>query len=154
MCMHEPTLLIIEDASDQAALVRVAARSAFPALDVRVAGDGQEGIAYLDGSASFRDHSCHRFPHLVILDLLMPKIDGFGVLEWIRAGSIPRSLSVVVLTASTDPEHQQRALAFGADAVYIKPSDLDDLSVTVKEIVLRWIGVPRPVSTDYRRSIS
>lgn len=153
MCMHEPTLLIIEDASDQAALVRVAARRAFPALDVRVAGDGQEGIAYLEGAAPFQDRGCHRFPHLVILDLLMPKIDGFGVLEWIRDRSIPSPLPVVVLTASTDPEHQRRAIMLGAEAVYIKPSDLNDLSVTVKEIVLRWIGVPRPVSPNLCRSM-
>ena len=53
--MPDPTLLVIEDAREHAILVRVAARRALPGLDVRVAGDGREGIAYLAGTPPFQD---------------------------------------------------------------------------------------------------
>ena len=135
----DPTLLVIEDAAEHAILVRVAARRAFPGLDVRVAGDGREGIAYLAGSAHFRDRSFHPFPDLVILDLLMPDIDGFGVLEWIRDETNLSSVPVVILTVSTNPEHERRALALGATAVHIKPADIQELGDVVKEIVRKWM---------------
>ncbi len=138
----DPTLLVIEDTTEHAILVRVAARRAFPGLDVRVAGGGREGIAYLAGSAPFQDRSFHAFPDLVILDLLMPDIDGFGVLEWIREHEMLRPVPVVILTVSTKAEHEQRAVALGAEAVYIKPGDLDELGDLVKEIVRKWMPVP------------
>lgn len=137
--MADPTLLVIEDARDHALLVRVAARRAFPGLDVRVAGDGREGIAYLAGTPPFQDRRSHPLPDLIILDLLMPEIDGFAVLEWMnenRVGNIP----VVVLTSSENPEHESRSIDLGAKAFYRKPSDLDSLDTVVRTIVDTWVG--------------
>ena len=133
--MRDPTLLVIEDARDHALLVRVAARRALPGLDVRVAGDGMEGIAYLAATAPFHDRRSHPFPDLVILDLLMPDIDGFGVLEWIRDNRGPGYVPVVVLTSSEDPSHEGRSMDLGAQAFYRKPTDLDGLGETVRSIV-------------------
>jgi DNA-binding response OmpR family regulator len=134
--------LVIEDATDHAALVRVAARRAFPGLDVRVAGDGGEGIAYLEGTIPFQDRGFHPYPDLVILDLLMPGIDGFGVLERIRARKDPRRLPVVVLTASRKEEHARRALELGAVELYLKPDSLEELGEMVKDIVRAWMPAP------------
>jgi DNA-binding response OmpR family regulator len=101
--MGDPTLLVIEDARDHALLVRVAARRAAPGLDVRVAGDGREGIAYLEGTPPFQDRRSHPLPDLIILDLLMPDLDGFAVLEWLREHQF-NNMPVVVLTSSDNPE--------------------------------------------------
>ena len=73
MLMPDPTLLVIEDAREHAILVRVAARRALPGLDVRVAGDGREGIAYLAGTPPFQDRRSHPVPSLIILDLHVKK---------------------------------------------------------------------------------
>lgn len=140
MLMGDPTLLVIEDARDHALLVRVAARRALPGLDVRVAGDGVEGIAYLAATAPFHDRRSHPFPDLVILDLLMPDLDGFGVLEWIRDNRGPGYVPVVVLTSSEDPDHEGRSLALGAQAFYRKPHDLEGLGEIVKQIVDEHLG--------------
>lgn len=121
-------------------LIRVAARRALPGLDVRVAGDGHEGIAYLEGMPPFQDRRSHPFPDLVILDLLMPDIDGFGVLEWLRerkgAGSVP----VIVLTASQAPDHRGRSLALGASAFHQKPADPESLVNLVRDVVEEYLG--------------
>lgn len=140
--MGDPTLLVVEDARDHAILVRVAARRALPGLDVRVAGDGREGIAYLAGTPPFQDRRSHPLPDLVILDLLMPDVDGFAVLEWIREQKGSGFVPVVVLTSSENPEHEERSLALGADAFYKKPPDLDALGDVVREIVEEWIHAP------------
>jgi CheY-like chemotaxis protein len=139
--LSDPTLLVIEDARVDAMLVRVAARRALPGLDVRVAGDGREGIAYLEGLPPFQDRRrSHPFPDLVILDLLMPEVDGFGVLEWLRDRKGVRPLPVVVLTASPDPTHEGRALGLGATAFHRKPGDPEGLAEVVRRIVETHLG--------------
>lgn len=135
--MADPTLLVIEDARDHALLVRVAARRALPGLDVRVAGDGREGIAYLNGTPPFQDRRSHPIPDLIILDLLMPDTDGFAVLEWMAENR--SQVPVVVLTSSENPEHESRSLGLGAKAFYRKPADLDALGDTVRTIVEGWV---------------
>lgn len=140
MLATEPTLLVVEDASDHAALIRVAARRAFPGLDVRVAGDGREGIAYLEGTPPFQDRRSHPFPSLVILDLIMPNVDGFGVLEHVKSRYWRDPFPVVVLTGSPDAEARQRSLDLGADAFYEKPADgLEELGRVVGDIVTTWL---------------
>jgi CheY-like chemotaxis protein len=138
-----PKLLVIEDAHDHATLVGIAARRAYPGLDVHVVHEGVSGVAYLSGMEPFEDRTEHPFPDLVILDLIMPEVDGFAVLRWIRKHLKDASLPVVVLTSSPNPEHARRARALGARAVYNKPADLSDLGTVVKSIVDTWIGQSR-----------
>jgi CheY-like chemotaxis protein len=137
--MTDPTLLVIEDARDHALLVRVAARRALPGLDVRVAGDGREGIAYLAGTPPFQDRRSHPLPDLIILDLLMPEVDGFAVLEWIREQDGAIRCPIVVLTSSEQSGHEQRSIDLGAAAFHKKATDIDGLGHTVRAIVETWI---------------
>jgi len=138
--MPDPTLLVIEDAREHAILVRVAARRALPGLDVRVAGDGREGIAYLAGTPPFQDRRSHPLPSLIILDLIMPEVDGFQVLSWIKERRGAERLPVVVLTSSQAADAESKSLALGAAAFYQKPPDLDGLGKVVREIVEGHLG--------------
>lgn len=70
----------------------------------------------------------------------MPEIDGFAVLDWIRSRPEPLDIPVAVLTATQDDDDEARALALGATAVFRKPTHIDELGDTVKQIVQRWIG--------------
>ena len=142
MQMGDPTLLVVEDARDHAILVRVAARRALPGLDVLVAGDGREGIAYLAGTPPFQDRRSHPVPNLIILDLLMPEVDGFAVLEWMSEQRVPGQVPIVVLTSSENPEHEERSMALGARAFYRKPAELEALGDVVREIVQKWVEDP------------
>jgi CheY-like chemotaxis protein len=120
--------------------VQLAAHKAVPDVDVRIAGDGLEAVAYLEGRAPYDDRRTHPIPGLVILDLIMPRLDGFGVLGWIRAREDgTRRLPVVVLTSSVSPRDQKRALEMGASAFHTKPADLDRLGDLVRDIVARWL---------------
>lgn len=140
MILRDLTILVVEDNPNHALLVRLAVRRTFPEIDVRVAGDGREGVAYLAGAPPFQSRQSHPYPDLVILDLIMPEMDGFGVLEWIRAQETSPSPPVVVLTSSVNPGDMARALDLGAKAFYTKPADLEELGQIVREIVERWIA--------------
>ena len=137
MISRNQTILVVEDNPDHALLIRLAVRRTFPEIDVQVADDGREGVAYLAGTPPFQTRQSHPYPDLVILDLTMPGKDGFAVLEWIRAhaGSPP----VVVLTSSVNPGDMVRALDLGAKAFHTKPADLEELLDIVRDMVERWI---------------
>lgn len=132
------TILLVEDNPDHALLVRIAAERADPALDVRVAEDGLDALAYLEGTGPYASREDHPLPHLVILDLAMPRLDGFGVLEWIRGRRELATIPVVVLTSSVNPLDERRALRLGARAFHTKPADVAALGVQVRELVARW----------------
>ena len=140
MHTRAPTLLVIEDTADQAALVSDAARRAHPGLSVHVAPDGLEGIAYLAGIPPYEDRQRHPLPDLVVLDLHMSEVDGFEVLTWIRDRSAPLDVPTVVLTASADSRDETRAMALGATSVIGRPADTGQLGHVVSGIVHRWIG--------------
>ncbi len=140
MAPRSPTLLVIEDARDQALLVGVAARQAHPGLEVRVATDGREGIAYLSGLPPFHDREANPVPNLIVLDLYMPVLDGFEVLRWIQRQPTPLTIPVVVLSAAMAAEDLDRARNLGAIACYRKPGDPEALGRMTQDIVWNWIG--------------
>ena len=146
-----PQLLVIEDAQDQAILVGVAARNALPGLEVRIVEDGQQGIDFLSGIAPLVDPPANPTPDLVILDLFMPVVDGFGVLEWVQSNLSDLLIPIVVLTGSSDPDHEARARRLGAADVFEKPKDLDGLGETVRSIVTRWIDRGDIIAAHMRR---
>ena len=146
MGIRTPTLLIIEDARDEAILVEHAARRCHPGIQVRVCADGFEGCAYLAGVPPFDDRHRHPRPDLVILDLYMPEIDGFAVLNWMRRRIELADIPVAVLTSSSRPEDESRARWLGARSVHLKPASIDDLGLTVREIVEEYI--PRRAMLD------
>lgn len=78
-------------------------------------------------------------PDLIILDLLMPDTDGFAVLEWAREHGGSVRCPIVVLTSSENDKHERRSLELGAVGFHKKPTDLDSLDETVREIVSTWI---------------
>jgi CheY-like chemotaxis protein len=80
----------------------------------------------------------------------MPVVDGFGVLEWIRERMGRPPFPVVVLTGAPSPANEERARALGAREVHRKPTDLDGLGESVREIVRRWIN-PRDMIGAHMR---
>lgn len=132
-------MLIVEDNTDHALLLRMAAERIVAGLEVRIARDGLEAVAYLEGRKPFEDREAHPAPGLVILDLVMPRLDGFGVLEWVRASEEYRHLPVVVLTSSISPRDEARAFELGASDFHTKPADLGALEARLREILERWL---------------
>ena len=131
---------MVEDNPDHALLVQIAAHRAVPDLDVRIVTDGLDAVAYLEGNAPYDDRGVHPFPGLLILDLKMPRLDGFGVLAWVRARADGKALPVVVLTSSDSSRDEKRALQLGASAFHTKPADLERLGGQVRDIVARWLS--------------
>jgi len=89
--------------------------------------DGEEVIAYLKGQGIYADREKHPMPRILMLDLKMPKKNGFEVLQWMKSQPHLKHLQVVVLTSSERIEDIKRSYELGAFSFLTKPCGVEDL---------------------------
>lgn len=138
------TILQVEDDSNDVLLLRHALHKAGIRCDLNVVADGREAINYLQGTGNYSDRMKFPMPDLVLLDLKLPRVKGFEVLEWIRH-TLGSRLIVVVLTASALETDIEKAYALGANAFLTKPSKLIDLQSMLKATCDFWLDCNRHV---------
>jgi len=136
-------ILLVEDLEDDVLLIRRALTKSFIDNPLRVARTGADAIAYLSGDDKYEDRKRFPFPALVLLDLKMPGMDGFEVLEWIRAQPELRSLRVVVLTSSQDLRDVNRAYQIGANSFLVKPIDFENFASLTRMLKDYWLDLDR-----------
>ena len=120
-------ILVAEDNEDDVLLLGEAFRKAGVASRLHVVADGAEAISYLKREGTYSDASRFPFPDLMLLDLNMPRVNGFEVLEWLRQQPALGRLMVYVLTASSREEDVRRAYDLRANGFVVKPSRVDEL---------------------------
>lgn len=109
-------ILHVEDDSDDAFIVRRALEKAASIYAVHQITDGEKAIDYLDGVAPYDQRDQYPFPDAILLDLKLPRKDGFEVLAWARSRENLKDIPIVVLTSSDRPEDLRRANALGVTA--------------------------------------
>ena len=124
-------ILLAEDNEDDVFLVRHAFKKAGATSRLQTVCDGAEAQAYLKGEGAYADRLAHPFPDILLLDLNMPRMNGFELLEWLRQDSQCSRLVVHVLTASARAEDVERAYALRANSYVMKPSRVDELAAFV-----------------------
>lgn len=133
-------LLVAEDDDADARIVLLALRAAGFGDDVLTVADGKEVLDYLyrRGAAADRSPLC---PALVLLDLKMPRVDGFGVLAAVKADSALRVIPIVVLTSSCEARDLAQAYALGADGYVVKPMGFDACAASLAAVCRFWLDV-------------
>jgi CheY-like chemotaxis protein len=139
--MSRITILHVEDDSNDVLLLKHACDYAGVPLNVQTVDDGDQAIAYLSGTGKFADRKRFPFPALVLLDLRMPKMTGFELLDWMRGRGNLRKLPVVVLTSSQHELDIERAYVSGANSFLIKPVAFADLVLLVKMLCNYWFDL-------------
>ena len=137
-------ILLVEDEPNDAFFFQHCVKRAGIPNPVVVAHDGREALDYLEGADPFHDREKHPLPWLVMLDLKLPRITGFEVLERIRQLPALRKLIVVVLTSSSSQIDIERAYELGANAYLVKPSESAELAEIVRSIKDFWLIHNRP----------
>ncbi|HKQ39656.1 MAG TPA: response regulator [Verrucomicrobiae bacterium] len=136
-------VLLVDDSEDDIYLLK---RALAPHDNLRVVGwaeDGNDAIQYLSGTGQFSDRTQFPWPDIMVLDLKMPKRDGYDVLEWMR-GKSPRP-KVAVFTASDLTEDQNRVTALGADIYQHKSFQFEALNQFIQRLqTLCPEGTARP----------
>lgn len=121
------TLLLVEDNPDDIFLMRRALKKSGLDFPLQIVTDGKQALDYLTGSGYFADRRQFPRPTWVFLDLKLPYINGFEVLEWIRSDAASRDLDVVILTSSPEERDKENAARLGAKAYLVKPPSAESL---------------------------
>ena len=132
------TILLADDSENDFLLMSHAFEKAGVKTQLKAVRNGEEAIAYLKGESDYSDRSIHPLPNVLLLDLNMPKKNGFEVLEWVRAQASFKHVPVVVLTASTRIEDVERAYELGANSFLVKPAGLHELVVMIR-CLCEWL---------------
>jgi CheY-like chemotaxis protein len=124
-------VLYAEDDENDVFLIRHCWRKLKVADTLEIVSDGAHAIEYLTAQAK---------PSLVLLDLNMPRVGGMEVLRWMRGESHLRDVPVAILSSSNQKKDLDGAQALGADAYFVKPSNVNQLAELIAGLRGRWLA--------------
>ena len=131
----EVTILLVEDDPGHARLIEKNLRRSGITNEIVIAGDGQQALHYLfgEGECAGAERPSRL---LVLLDLNMPVVDGFQVLERMKADERTKRIPVIVLTTTDDRREVQRCYELGCNVYVTKPVDYGQFSEAIQKLGL------------------
>ena len=138
MMVDDPIILVVDDDDCASYLVSTVFKRAGLVQPLQFARDGAEAIAYLSGEGAYHDRVLYPLPTAMLLDLNMPRKDGFEVLSWLRQQPALRRLHVYVLSASSHDADIKRCYDLGANSYLVKPGNLEGL-MQQANCLLSWL---------------
>jgi CheY-like chemotaxis protein len=135
---NQVVLSVDDNDVDGALLERAFKRCTIPSRLFRVS-EGPQAMAYLIGHGIYADRDAYPLPDLVLLDLVMPKMNGLEVLKWIRDQPSLKKTAVLIFTSSEKPEDVRDATRIGANGYLVKPTKFEDLKNLVRTIYSEWL---------------
>lgn len=133
------SILLVEDNPDDQELTKLALAKCNIANDIVIAEDGVEALDYLFGTGPYAGRDAQTMPAVILLDLKLPRIDGIGVLQRIRADPRTALLPVVILTSSREQEDIVKSYELGANSYIRKPVDFEQFTRSVAQLGLYWL---------------
>jgi len=137
--MNDKVILLVEDDPDDVELTLRALRKNNITNKVDLARDGAEALDYLFGTGTYAGRDTGLIPTVVLLDLKLPKIDGFEVLRRLRADDRTKLLPVVILTSSKEEQDIVNGYSRGCNSYVRKPVDFAQFSEAVRQLGLYWL---------------
>ena len=135
--MNEGVILLVEDDQSLAELSKLGLEQAEFTNEVVLARDGEEAVEYLLAEG----REAQEMPCLVLLDLHMPRMDGFGVLRRLRSEERTRLVPVVMLSSSDHPEDVRTAYEEGANAYLEKVPERVPWPEQIQTVARFWLGL-------------
>lgn len=137
--MNKKYILLVEDNPDDTELVLRSLDKNRIANEVVVARDGVEALDFLFGTGSYTGRDINNVPTVILLDLKLPKIDGFEVLQRIRSNEKTKYLPVVILTSSREDSDLIKGYEMGTNSYVRKPVDFLQFAEAIRNLGLFWI---------------
>jgi len=124
-------VLMVDDSEDDCMLIRMAISKADRLRFIGRVSDGEELVSYLTGKEEYSDRQRYPLPDMLLLDLKMPRKNGFEVLEWLQSQPF-QNMVVVVLSGSEHQSDIDKAMSLGAHHYHVKHAEGEKRSDFVK----------------------
>ena len=132
-------IMLVEDHPDHAELVMRSLEDRRVANRITHVSDGEAALDYLFRRQEYADPESSPRPHLILLDLRLPRVDGLQVLTEIKADDGLRNIPVVVLTTSEAESDITRAYDTQANSYVVKPVDFDRFRDLIQDLGFYWL---------------
>lgn len=141
-----PPILLAEDDENDVILFKLALSTAGLSHPVAVASNGREAIDYLAGNPPYSNRALYPLPAAIILDVKMPRTNGFELLSWLGQRPELAHIPAIVLTSSSLIEDVARANELGARDYFVKPRSIHELVEVIRTMCRRWFAGNPPQS--------
>jgi CheY-like chemotaxis protein len=129
-------ILLAEDDEGHRVLIRENLRSGGIVNEMVEVADGQQAVDYLTRRGTYRDPAKSPRPGLILLDIKMPKLDGYAVLEHVKQDPGLKLIPVLMLTSTDDQAEVNRAYAMGANGYVVKPVKYEEFQNRIRSLGL------------------
>ena len=140
----------MEDNPSDAELTLHALQKSNLANRIHLARDGEEALDFLFGRGQYSDRQFQQAPHLILLDLKLPKVDGLQVLEEVKRDVRTRAIPVIVLTTSKEERDMVTSYRCGANSYIQKPVNFGEFQDVVRQLGMYWLLInSKPPASAY-----
>jgi two-component system response regulator len=144
--MGNKCILVVEDNPDDLELAKIALRASGVGSRPLLARDGQEALDILLDAERREDGD---YPAMVLLDLKLPRLDGFGVLRRLRQEARTRHLPVVVMSTSREERDVVECYRLGANSYIQKPLDFERFLDAIHRVERYWLHLNEPPRQEW-----
>lgn len=148
----DKVILLVEDNPDDQELALLAFKEANITSKIITCSDGEEALDYLFATGMYADRDVRIMPEVMLLDLKLPKVDGFEVLKRVREDPRTKLLPVVVLTTSSEQKDIVESYQLGTNSYIRKPVDFSKFIEFAQQFGSYWLGLNEsPIRRGVRR---
>jgi len=144
---NEVEILYIEDNPNDIELTLHAFKKNHLANDILIARDGEEALDLIYGKIKTGNGELNNHPHVILLDLKLPKVDGLEVLRKVKTDDRTKTIPVVVLTSSREEKDIVESYRLGVNSYIVKPVDFEKFIEAVKTFGMYWLLINQPPAT-------
>jgi len=137
--MNNETILLVEDNPDDEALALRALRKSSTDCKVFVVRDGEEALDFFFCRNNYAERDPYDLPHLTLLDLKLPKVDGLEVLRRLRDDKRTRLLPIVMLSSSNEAHDVAESYRYGANSYIRKATNFTEFVESIKLLGSYWL---------------
>ncbi|WP_457653695.1 response regulator [Rhodocaloribacter sp.] len=134
------TILLVEDNPAHAELVVRSFEEHRIANHIVHVSDGETALEYLFGKGAYEEQEGPPLPHIILLDLRLPRIDGLEVLRQIKGSERLKRIPVIILTTSAAEQDAARAYERNVNSYVVKPIDFSQFTKLMDDLGMYWLG--------------
>ncbi|NVO21701.1 MAG: response regulator [Bacteroidetes bacterium] len=145
---NDPDIVLVEDNLNDAELAIRALSKGNPGKSILHLLDGEEALNYFFPKTNDTEQVRDKLPRIILLDLKLPKVDGFEVLQALKKNNITKLIPVIILSSSAEQKDVLYCYSHSVNSYIVKPVDFDSFSDTIASVGKYWLSFNQPIQDE------